>query len=251
MKVLTTLTVSGGLNMASVAKDQFTIGTPLEHNDGNVDDLTVYANADFKNNVILGSSSVDTVTIKAGNTEMTGVLKIPAGSTSTNNISLNGTKGQIYDDGNLHIHGTQNTWINTVDNGGVRLNMETSGDVYAGNNFYMNSGYGSSAKAFGVRAWVNFDGTGATGAKTPRGSGNIASVTKNSTGNYTITFTTAMPDGNYCIQATCRNDAAADSDLAINVHYNTTPSTTSFTIQTARYGSGPVDSSYIMVSVIR
>ncbi len=65
MKVLTTLTVSGGLNMASTAKDVFTIGTPLEHNDGNVDDLYVYANADFKNNVILGSSSLDTVTANA------------------------------------------------------------------------------------------------------------------------------------------------------------------------------------------
>lgn len=65
MKILTTLTVSGGLNMASQAKDQFTIGTPLENNDGNVDDLTVYANADFKNNVILGSSSLDTITVRA------------------------------------------------------------------------------------------------------------------------------------------------------------------------------------------
>jgi hypothetical protein len=61
MKILTTLTVSGGLNMASAAKDVFTIGTPLENNDGNVDDLYVYANADFKNNVILGSSSSDIV----------------------------------------------------------------------------------------------------------------------------------------------------------------------------------------------
>lgn len=61
MKVLTTLTVSGGLNMASTAKDTFTIGTPLENNDGNVDDLFVYANADFKNNVILGSSSTGSI----------------------------------------------------------------------------------------------------------------------------------------------------------------------------------------------
>ena len=73
MKVLTTLTVSGGLNMASAAKDVFTIGTPLENNDGNVDDLYVYANADFKNNVILGSSSVDVVDIKAQITASNGM----------------------------------------------------------------------------------------------------------------------------------------------------------------------------------
>ena len=79
MKVLTTLTVSGGLNMASTAKDTFTIGTPLEHNDGNVDDLTVYANADFKNNVILGSSSADSVTVNT-TLELTQLNPLPSGS---------------------------------------------------------------------------------------------------------------------------------------------------------------------------
>lgn len=249
--------MSSNVSMASNAKDTFTIGSEMEKDNPNADDFKVWANTNFYNDVTLGSGSNDTVIIKAGNTELTGVLKIPLASgvsghnAGSNKISWNNNNSQIFDDGNMHIHGTSSVWVNSVTNGAVQLNMQTSGDVYAGNNFYMNSGYGSSAQAFGVRAWVNFDGTGATGAKTPRGSGNIASVTKNSTGNYTITFTTAMPDANYCIQATCRNDAAVDSDLAINVHYNTTPSTGSFTIQTARYGSGQVDSSYIMVSVIR
>lgn len=55
-----------------------------------------------------------------------------------------------------------------------------------------------SAPIFGARAWVNFNGTGATGTnQTIRGQGNVASVYKNGTGDYTITFTTAMPDTNY------------------------------------------------------
>lgn len=74
MKVLTTLTVSGGLSMASNAKDTFIIGTPLENNHASVDNLYVYANADFKNNVILGSSSVDVVTSNAQITASAGVL---------------------------------------------------------------------------------------------------------------------------------------------------------------------------------
>jgi hypothetical protein len=57
-----------------------------------------------------------------------------------------------------------------------------------------NSGYGSAATAFGVRAWVNFNGTGVVAI---RGSGNVSSVTDNGTGDYTINFTTAMPDANY------------------------------------------------------
>ena len=43
-------------------------------------------------------------------------------------------------------------------------------------------------------AWVNFNGSGAVAI---RGSYNVSSITDNGTGNYTINFTTAMPDANY------------------------------------------------------
>lgn len=61
-------------------------------------------------------------------------------------------------------------------------------------NFQFNSGYGSVAIAYGCRAWINFNGT-----STPaiRASGNVTSITDNGTGNYTINFTTSMPDVNY------------------------------------------------------
>ena len=45
------------------------------------------------------------------------------------------------------------------------------------------------------RAWVNFNGTTSPG--TIRAQFNVSSVTKNGTGDYTINFTTAMPDVNY------------------------------------------------------
>jgi len=59
---------------------------------------------------------------------------------------------------------------------------------------------------FSCRAWVSFDGTkDTTGAVSTsntnrliRGSGNVASVLRNAAGDYTITFTTAMTDANYC-----------------------------------------------------
>lgn len=117
---------------------------------------------------------------------------------------------------------------------------------------YVNSGYGQPAPTFGVRAWVNFDGGGTVSTnQTIRGSGNIASVYKNATGDYTITFTTAMPDANYCIQGLARTPGAADADVALNIKYNTTPATGSFQITTARYGSALLDCAHIHVSVIR
>lgn len=58
-----------------------------------------------------------------------------------------------------------------------------------------NSGYGSATVVYGCRAWVNFSGTGTVAI---RGSGNVSSITDNGTGIYTVNFTNAMPDVNYC-----------------------------------------------------
>ena len=70
-----------------------------------------------------------------------------------------------------------------------------------------------TAPIYGCRAWVNFDGTGTTGTNmTIRGSGNVASVYKNGTGDYTITFTTAMPDTNYAPTFGGYNTGSGDGD---------------------------------------
>lgn len=66
------------------------------------------------------------------------------------------------------------------------------------------------APIFAARAWANFDGTKDTTNATStsntnrliRRSGNIASVLRNSIGNYTLTFRTALPDANYAAVAT-------------------------------------------------
>lgn len=47
-----------------------------------------------------------------------------------------------------------------------------------------------------AKAWVNFNGS------TPpviRGSYNVSSVTRNSTGDYTVNFTSALTDANYSV----------------------------------------------------
>jgi hypothetical protein len=61
--------------------------------------------------------------------------------------------------------------------------------------FQMNSGYGSVATAYGVRAWARFNGV----TSTINASGNISSVTDISTGNasYRLNFASALVDSNY------------------------------------------------------
>lgn len=58
-----------------------------------------------------------------------------------------------------------------------------------------------------AKAWVNFNGTTSPG--TIRDSFNVASVTKNGTGDYTINFTTAMPNANYAVMGTGGNATGA------------------------------------------
>ena len=50
-----------------------------------------------------------------------------------------------------------------------------------------------------AKAWVNFNGTGTPAI---RGSFNVSSITDNGTGDYTVNFTTAMPDANYAVTGT-------------------------------------------------
>jgi hypothetical protein len=79
----------------------------------------------------------------------------------------------------------------------VPADLSTGGPSWdASGNFQFNSGYGSVATAYGCRAWVNFDGSTGSG-NTIRASGNVSSVTRSSTGVFSIAFANAMPDANY------------------------------------------------------
>jgi hypothetical protein len=82
-------------------------------------------------------------------------------------------------------------------------------------NLMFNSGYGSVATAFGCRAWCNLNGT----STVIRGSGNISSVTKVTTGIFQYNFTNAMPDTNY---------TATYSDDGWGIGYTDTFNTGSF-----------------------
>jgi hypothetical protein len=50
-----------------------------------------------------------------------------------------------------------------------------------------------------ARVWVNFNGTGTVAI---RASYNVSSITDNGTGDYTVNFTNALPDANYCAVVT-------------------------------------------------
>jgi hypothetical protein len=61
-----------------------------------------------------------------------------------------------------------------------------------------------AAPIFQARAWVNFNGTGVVAI---RDSGNVTSVIDNGLGDYTVNFTTPMPDANYAFAASGGDNA--------------------------------------------
>lgn len=73
-----------------------------------------------------------------------------------------------------------------------------------------------SAPIYACRAWVNFNGTGTVAI---RASGNVTSITDNGVGDYTVNFTTAMPDANYSMIGTAAFSAA--NFFAVLTEYTT------------------------------
>lgn len=81
-----------------------------------------------------------------------------------------------------------------------------------------------SAPIFGVRAWVNFNGLNDSSNAASltntnrfiRASGNVSSVLRNALGDYTVNFTTAMPNANYAVcVVTTGNDAGNYNLMAV------------------------------------
>lgn len=105
------------------------------------------------------------------------------------------------------------------------------------------------------RAWVNFDGTGTVAI---RASGNVSSITDNGTGDYTVNFTTAMPDVNYCWSCNGnRGDGAGQNGgfttaYATAANAYTSATTTSLRVITqGAAGTAGLDWPAVCVSIFR
>jgi hypothetical protein len=114
--------------------------------------------------------------------------------------------------------------------------------------FQFNSGYGSVATAYGCRAWVNFNGTGTVAI---RASGNVTSITDNATGDYTVNFTTAMPDANYSAVFGVLGQPTSGR-VIMEQHDSPLRSTTQIRIYTLVPNTGATaDSPVVSVSILR
>jgi hypothetical protein len=117
-------------------------------------------------------------------------------------------------------------------------------------NFKFNSGYGSVATAYGCRAWVNFNGTGTVAI---RASGNVSSITDNGTGDYTVNFTTAMSDANYCISAISSTTTGTGASITTvrEENFGPNPTTALFRLSVRNPSFSDIDLPYVFAAVFR
>ena len=116
----------------------------------------------------------------------------------------------------------------------------TTADI-AATTLTVNAGFGSNTTAYGVRAWVNFDGTGTVGINA---SGNVSSITDNGTGIHTVNFTNAMPDTNFVISTNARGDTYDRTEI-------TARTTTSCQIGAFAFSGANTDYDPISIIVVR
>ena len=182
-------------------------------------------------------------------------------------VTINGTTGIAGVDGSAATPAVQGADTNTgmffpaadqvglAAGGSQVLLVNASGSTITGTqsvsgNLSFNSGYGSAAVAYGCRAWVNFNGTGTVAI---RNSGNVTSITDNATGDYTVNFTTAMPDINYCTTFGIQAAAAAPSHrVYASIDRTSTPTTTSIRIITIEQSAAVAhDPTIVDVAIFR
>ena len=116
-------------------------------------------------------------------------------STTTGLVQSADTSGII----ELQNNGTTRL---TVNSSGATIPTATitTGTITTGTVTTLNTPTGVLATQNGMtgiaKAWVNFNGTGTVAI---RSSFNVSSITDNGTGDYTVNFTTAMPNANYAV----------------------------------------------------
>ena len=104
-----------------------------------------------------------------------------------------------------------------------------------------------TAPVYAARAWVNFNGTGTVAI---RASGNVSSITDNGTGNYTVNFTTAMPDADYSVTGTAGRGLGFSAPRIIGVS-TANPTASAVRVQTGDDGGTAGDCEFSYVAIFR
>jgi len=133
-------------------------------------------------------------------------VSVKAPTSTTGSIQLNGSDVLTIDSSGNVTAPNNLTVTGNITGDGSQLTGLPAGYTDADALTLFNAS--GSAPVYACRAWVNFNGTGTVAI---RDSGNVSSITDNSTGNYTVNFTTYMPDENYAVMTSGSDTNSASS----------------------------------------
>lgn len=105
-----------------------------------------------------------------------------------------------------------------------------------------------SAPVYACRAWVNFNGTGTVAIQA---SGNVSSITDNGVGDYTVNFTTAMPDANYAVFGTVQTESVTSDFRVVTVPSTVPPTTTQLRVLMKNRADTTNDVTAVYLSIFR
>ena len=140
-------------------------------------------------------------------------------SVTTSMLSINGGELFLDADGDTSITVDTDDQIDFKTGGTDRAQIDSSG------NLKFNSGFGSVGTAYGVRAWVRFDGTGTVGID---GSGNVSSITDSSAGTFEVNFTSNMPDANYTPVGSPSGSLISTSEQKFGIYFTESQAVNTF-----------------------
>ena len=111
---------------------------------------------------------------------------------------------------------------------------------------------GSTVVNGSAKAWVNFNGTGTVAI---RSSFNVSSITDNGTGDYTVNFTTAMPNIDYVITG-AQGDTGTPNGAGMfatnrvgSTGVENNPTTTACRVNTTNSSGNVRDNTYVYVAI--
>jgi hypothetical protein len=148
--------------------------------------------------------AADTIGFSAGGAERARIdsngIELIDGTAANPSISFSS-------DTNTGLYRSASDQLSFSTGGNERFRIESTGQIKAVYESQVGTDYNTTLdNGYFCRAWVNFNGTGTVAI---RASGNVSSITDNNTGNYTVNFTTALPDSNFAAFGNCSSGSGS------------------------------------------
>lgn len=115
--------------------------------------------------------------------------------------------------------GASGTWAINIS--GTAASATTASSATSATTATALSTASGSAPSYSARAWVCFNGTNSS----IRASGNVSSISSSTTGEYTVNFSTSLPDSNYAVTGMVGSPDATRAQIGYGNNSSGSPGT--------------------------